>query len=141
MITGRGYTLLPLQGEVFPVVLGYPGCRFACPGLSARWAFSPLHLMAPLHLMDPLYLILHIKLDTLIKNTKRGCEHSAWQTLALLGLPSGTFAPYMPCHPLKKFFQTQRQLLQEPQIIRNFASANRKSESAPSQTPLPPTTS
>ena len=60
MITGRGYTLLPLQGEVFPVVLGYPGCRFACPGLSARWAFSPLHLMTPG------YLILHIKLDTLI---------------------------------------------------------------------------
>ena len=59
MITGRGYTLLPLQGEVFPV-LGYPGCRFACPGLSARWAFSPLHLMTPG------YLILHIKLDTLI---------------------------------------------------------------------------
>ena len=48
MITGRGYTLLPLQGEVFPVVLGYPGCRFACPGLSARWAFSPLHLMGPI---------------------------------------------------------------------------------------------
>ena len=60
MITGRGYTLLPLQGEVFPVVLGYPGCRFACPGLSARWAFSPLHLMTPG------YLILHIKLDTLV---------------------------------------------------------------------------
>ena len=51
MITGRGYTLLPLQGEVFPVVLGYPGYRFACPGLSARWAFSPLHLMAPLFLI------------------------------------------------------------------------------------------
>ena len=48
MITGRSYTLLPLQGEVFPVVLGYPGCRFACPGLSARWAFSPLHLMGPI---------------------------------------------------------------------------------------------
>ena len=48
MITGRGNTLLPLQGEVFPVVLGYPGCRFACPGLSARWAFSPLHLMGPI---------------------------------------------------------------------------------------------
>ena len=48
MITGRSYTLSPLQGEVFPVVLGYPGCRFACPGLSARWAFSPLHLMGPI---------------------------------------------------------------------------------------------
>ena len=65
MITGRSYTLLPLQGEVFPVVLDYPGCRFACPGLSARWAFSPLHLMTPE------YLILHIKLDTLINNCSR----------------------------------------------------------------------
>ena len=55
----RGNTLLPLQGMKFPVILGYPGCRFACPGLSARWAFSPLCLMTPL------YLILHVKLDTL----------------------------------------------------------------------------
>ena len=55
----RGNTLLPLQGVKIPVVLGYPGCRFACPGLSARWAFSPLYLMTPL------YLILHVKLDTL----------------------------------------------------------------------------
>ena len=55
----RGNTLLPLQGVKSPVILGYPGCRFACPGLSARWAFSPLYLMTPL------YLILHVKLDTL----------------------------------------------------------------------------
>ena len=63
MITGRGYTLLPLQGEDYPVMPDYPGCRFACPGLSARWAFSPLHLMAPL------FLIFHIKLDTLLKES------------------------------------------------------------------------
>ena len=55
----RGNTLLPLQGVKSPVILGYPGCRFACPGLSARWAFSPLCLITPL------YLILHVKLDTL----------------------------------------------------------------------------
>ena len=34
-------------------------CKIRHPGLSARWAFSPLHLMASL------YLIFHIKLDTL----------------------------------------------------------------------------
>ena len=43
----RGNTLLPLQGVKSPVILGYPGCRFACPGLSARWAFSPLCLITP----------------------------------------------------------------------------------------------
>ena len=43
----RGNTLLPLQGVKSPVILGYPGCRFACPGLSARWAFSPLYLITP----------------------------------------------------------------------------------------------
>ena len=46
-----GYTLLPfafplsrrplVQGEQW-AELHYPGCRFACPGLCARWAFSPL---------------------------------------------------------------------------------------------------
>ena len=36
-----GYTLLPFQGEQW-AELHYPGCRFACPGLRARWAFSPL---------------------------------------------------------------------------------------------------
>ena len=36
-----GYTLLPIQGEQW-AELHYPGCRFACPGLCARWAFSPL---------------------------------------------------------------------------------------------------
>ena len=61
----RGNTLLPLQGVKSPVILGYPGCRFACPGLSARWAFSPLCLMTPL------YLILHVKLDTLINSPIR----------------------------------------------------------------------
>ena len=38
---------LPYRARFSPV-LGYPGCRFACPGLSARWAFSPLHLMGPI---------------------------------------------------------------------------------------------
>ncbi len=61
----RGNTLLPLQGVKSPVILGYPECRFACPGLSARWAFSPLYLMTPL------YLILHVKLDTLNKSLIR----------------------------------------------------------------------
>ena len=43
----RDNTLLPLQGVKSPVILGYPGCRFACPGLSTRWAFSPLYLITP----------------------------------------------------------------------------------------------
>ena len=29
-------------GRELHVIIGYPECRFACPGLSARWAFSPL---------------------------------------------------------------------------------------------------
>ena len=41
----RGNTLLPLHGVKSPVIPDYPGCRFACPGLSARWAFSPLSPM------------------------------------------------------------------------------------------------
>ena len=31
--------LCPFRAHVNPN--GYPGCRFACPGLCARWAFSP----------------------------------------------------------------------------------------------------
>ena len=33
-------TLLPLQG-VNAMAIRDPGCRFACPGLGAHWAFSP----------------------------------------------------------------------------------------------------
>ncbi len=55
MITDIAYryqTLLKQTEEVgwgtglkSPVILGYPGGRFACPGLSASWAFSPLSPM------------------------------------------------------------------------------------------------
>ena len=48
MITGRGYTLLPLQGEVFPVVLGYPGCRFALPWAKRSLGFQPVALDGPI---------------------------------------------------------------------------------------------
>ena len=45
-LSSRGYTLLPLQGVGLLVIPDYPGCRFACPGLRARWDFSPLCLMS-----------------------------------------------------------------------------------------------
>ena len=37
----------PYRALDSPVIPDYPGCRFACPGLSARWAFSPLYLITP----------------------------------------------------------------------------------------------
>ncbi len=42
LMDGRGeFMLLPFQG-VGARGRGTPGCRFACPGLCACWAFSPL---------------------------------------------------------------------------------------------------
>ena len=37
----------PYRALDSPVIPDYPGCRFTCPGLSARWAFSPLYLITP----------------------------------------------------------------------------------------------